>query len=269
MRVRLIVLACAVVAAACAPSAVPGGRVTRRLQLAETPLPAACGADAVFGARSVDVQFWFARDGQGVLRFLSREPLVFGPHEVSLPEGLWGYLGTSFAYLASRTTGPVMQAYDWRFTSAMADGGAASGALSFCTCEGCTDCRAQDGGCAVTVPFDIEASTAAAPPPPSFEPVDGARVFDVAVQTSGQVCTPSQNNDEVTFEVWQRTDAGVTLSAARYVVDGGVELLRPDGGSVWRSEALSLSSFEDALENRGALAVSSCGTSLGFHAVSR
>lgn len=266
MRVRLIVLACAVVAAACAPSAVPGGRITRRLQLAETPLPAACGADAVFGARSVDVQFWYARDGGGVLRFLSREPLVFGPHEVSLPEGLWADDGSSMAYLATRTSGGVMQAHDWRFVYAMPDGGAASGELSFCTCDGCADCRTEAGACAAKVRFSIEASTAEVPAPPSFEPVDGARVFDVAVQTSGAACAAT---DEVTFEVWQRTDAGVTLPATRYGIDGGVELLRPDGDGVWRSEALSLSRFEDALENKGALTVAGCGTSLGYYAVSR
>lgn len=261
----------------CAPTAQPGGHIVRRFHLAETPLPAECGVDAVFAARELETEFWVATTGRSAMRYVTRGELGFGTRTpILLPAGVWSDDGSYVTVRAiAGDAGTEVQRLEVAL-SQPTDGGAANGALFFCSHFGIEeDCRAIPGACVARIPFTIERLAQSSDPLPGLSnPIDGARQFDVAVQTAGSVCSLGTGESKlVTFEVWQLKDDTLTVpvSAARYG-EGASGALRRDGG-VFRSDGeadvLQVSAFrDDVLDQTGTIVFKDCSP-LNFLSVAR
>ncbi|MGV3625852.1 MAG: hypothetical protein ACO1OB_33890 [Archangium sp.] len=259
----------------CAPTAQPGNHLVRRLLLEETALPPECGADAVFAARELELEFWTTSDGRSAARYVTQGELAFGSTTpVTLPAGVWrdGYGAYSSEFSLTTDAGVETQRLEVSLTNPT-DGGVPNGALVFCSCLSCpADCRAQPGACVARIPFDVERLAQSSSPLPGPEVVvAGAKQFDVAVQTDEPVCALGPGAaTRVSFEVWQFDGDTLTIpaTAARYGEGVSGELKRD--GDVFSSGELVVTGFRaDVLEVTGTVRFASCDRTLPFIAVAR
>lgn len=257
----------------CAPTAQPGGHIVRRFQLAETPLSAECGVDAVFAAREIETEFWASTSGRYAMRYVTQGELAFGSRTpMLLPAGVWSD-DSSYVTVRSFTGDAGVETQRLEVAlSQPTDGGAANGELRFCSHFGTEeDCRAIAGACIARIPFTIERlAQSTSPLPGPSNPIDGARAFDVAVQTAGSVCSLGTGESRlVTFEVWQLKGDTLTVPVSSLRYGEGVNGALFFDGGVFHNDSLQVSAFrDDVLEQTGTIVFKNC-SALNFLSVVR